>query len=334
MNRWRLLSPPGVSAVTVIALAGDLSRLEIRGAGPGIGDGWPAAGQVRLRLLCTADGVVDEALVVGTCGGAELHLHGGSGVLKAVEAWLAVGGFHRAGSRTGPQPSSLRHARTLLSAEVGPLARLRRLAEHGTLQPGPEHEADFERCFAQRAVAERMRCMPVIALAGLPNAGKSTLFNAMVGSERALVSPQPGTTRDTVRAVLQLHGLAVELRDTAGALSAEGGCREADVVVHLLSEPGEVPWQGHEGQLVMPVLGQCDRRSQESPRDVSGRGVSGKTGEGVSQLLSALATLLQLGEAGPEDQWVPAHPAFAHWLASSASSSSPASDRDRERHQA
>lgn len=55
-----------------------------------------------------------------------------------------------------------------------------------------------------------------IVLAGLPNAGKSSLFNALVGQKAALVSAQSGTTRDYLRAELDWNGLPVELIDTAG----------------------------------------------------------------------------------------------------------------------
>lgn len=59
---------------------------------------------------------------------------------------------------------------------------------------------------------ERIR----VALVGRPNAGKSTLFNALAGAEHAIVSHHPGTTRDYVSAVIHIEGVAVELIDTAG----------------------------------------------------------------------------------------------------------------------
>ncbi len=64
---------------------------------------------------------------------------------------------------------------------------------------------------------------PRVVLAGLPNAGKSTLFNRLIGEQRAIVSDQAGTTRDYLSAELNWHGLAIELIDTAGADSDSTG---------------------------------------------------------------------------------------------------------------
>jgi tRNA modification GTPase len=55
-----------------------------------------------------------------------------------------------------------------------------------------------------------------IVLAGLPNAGKSTLFNRLVGAGRAIVSPTPGTTRDYLTSVVRIGGVDVDIIDTAG----------------------------------------------------------------------------------------------------------------------
>ena len=56
----------------------------------------------------------------------------------------------------------------------------------------------------------------LVAIVGAPNAGKSSLFNALVGSARAIVTPMPGTTRDMISEVIDINGLAVTLVDTAG----------------------------------------------------------------------------------------------------------------------
>ena len=55
-----------------------------------------------------------------------------------------------------------------------------------------------------------------VALCGRPNAGKSTLFNALLGEERAIVTPVPGTTRDALHGTFALEGLSVHVTDTAG----------------------------------------------------------------------------------------------------------------------
>ena len=55
-----------------------------------------------------------------------------------------------------------------------------------------------------------------VALYGLPNAGKSTLFNALLGEDRAIVTNVPGTTRDVLEGAFMLNGLSVTLMDTAG----------------------------------------------------------------------------------------------------------------------
>lgn len=69
-----------------------------------------------------------------------------------------------------------------------------------------------------------------IVLAGLPNAGKSTLFNRLIGEQKAIVSPIAGTTRDYLTATLRLDSLEVELIDTAGCEDA------ADLIMERAQE--------------------------------------------------------------------------------------------------
>jgi tRNA modification GTPase len=60
-----------------------------------------------------------------------------------------------------------------------------------------------------------------VAIAGKPNVGKSTLFNALAQKDRAIVSPESGTTRDTIDTSVSINGLAINLQDTAGIRNAQ-----------------------------------------------------------------------------------------------------------------
>lgn len=75
----------------------------------------------------------------------------------------------------------------------------------------------------------RARTRPRVVLAGPPNAGKSSLFNALVGYARAIVAPQPGTTRDYVEAEVDFGDTACVVVDTAGIRDASDAIERAGV---------------------------------------------------------------------------------------------------------
>ena len=74
----------------------------------------------------------------------------------------------------------------------------------------------IDRLLATAPLAERVRRGALVVLAGPPNAGKSSLFNALLGTSRALVTEIPGTTRDAIEAHADFLGWPVRLVDTAG----------------------------------------------------------------------------------------------------------------------
>ena len=106
-----------------------------------------------------------------------------------------------------------------------------------------------------------------LALVGPPNAGKSSLFNALLGRERAIVTPIAGTTRDTLEETLEIYGIPIVLVDTAGlrdALHADPieqlgmeRSREAlaDADLVLLVTDGAEPSATQPGDLLQLTLG-------------------------------------------------------------------------------
>ena len=111
----------------------------------------------------------------------------------------------------------------------------------------------FEGMSAALALADRGRAVREglqVAIIGVPNAGKSTLLNALVGRDVAITSPQAGTTRDIIEAQAVIAGLPVTFSDTAGlresedAIEAEGVRRararaeDANLVVQVLRGDG------------------------------------------------------------------------------------------------
>jgi tRNA modification GTPase len=142
-----------------------------------------------------------------------------------------------------------------------------------------------------------------VALVGPTNAGKSSLLNAVLGRERAIVSPQPGTTRDVVEGVIELGGVPVRLLDTAGlgeacdALDAEGMRRarlaiaESDLL--LVVQDGSVPVDAAvlaetSGHARLLVRAKRDLPGHPSHAALDAIGVSALTGGGMDDLVGAL----------------------------------------------
>jgi tRNA modification GTPase len=104
-----------------------------------------------------------------------------------------------------------------------------RFVSSGELEHRLTHAAmELERIGKQLSQRSTGAGVPRVALAGWPNVGKSSLFNALVGEAAALVSAQAGTTRDYLTAVVDAGGAAVELIDTAGIEAKGNGCEEND----------------------------------------------------------------------------------------------------------
>ncbi len=136
-----------------------------------------------------------------------------------------------------------------------------------------------------------------VAIVGRPNVGKSSLFNALVGSSRAIVTDRPGTTRDLVTEVVDIEGVKVTLVDTAGLretddlVEAEGVARSeraqqvADLVLVVVDE--DEPFRDDAKYFVVQSkadLGRPDR----------GVRVSATTGDGLEALRHAMVAALDV----------------------------------------
>jgi tRNA modification GTPase len=153
-----------------------------------------------------------------------------------------------------------------------------------------------------------------VALAGRPNAGKSSLFNCLLESRRAIVSPEPGTTRDFLTERLDLEGIPVTLVDTAGLREASAHVERlgversrewlerADLVLLLcpVDEPlhdDDVRATRTRGERALLVASKSDRpRSGWTASHPPDAEVSAVTGEGVIALRSLIRGRL-IGEA-------------------------------------
>ena len=152
-----------------------------------------------------------------------------------------------------------------------------------------------------------------VVLAGAPNAGKSSLLNALLGESRAIVSDVPGTTRDSIEEWMDIGGWPVRLVDTAGIRDcADGIEREgiertrklisaADLVVTLLpsDELGAAAVAPPGGGDALIVRSKCDLCA--GPRIEGALYVSAASGEGLDALKGAIARRLEAAAADGED---------------------------------
>lgn len=133
-----------------------------------------------------------------------------------------------------------------------------------------------------------------VVLAGPPNAGKSTLFNALVESEAAITSPIAGTTRDVIERSVAIAGVPFTFVDTAGLREVEGAdpieAIGIDRARDALARADAVLWLGAEGegpQGAWEVAAQSDR-TDFAPKSRANFTLSATTGDGVSALKDAL----------------------------------------------
>ena len=176
---------------------------------------------------------------------------------------------------------------------------------------------------ARASTGQRLRDGMTLVIAGRPNAGKSSLMNALTGRDNAIVTAVPGTTRDVLRAEIEIDGLPVHVIDTAGLrdsddeIEQEGVRRARDqinVADHALwvfdamTDPDAKGLEdaGLPAALKVTRVRNKIDLSEEAPttHDIAGNveiGVSAKTGLGIPLLRTHLKALIQFDAEGEGD---------------------------------
>jgi tRNA modification GTPase len=160
--------------------------------------------------------------------------------------------------------------------------------------------AEIEEVLAAQGQSERLRDGLVVAIAGAPNVGKSTLMNHLARREVAIVSPHAGTTRDVIEVQLDLDGYPVTVIDTAGIRETDDPV-EQEGVRRAKARAGEadlVLWLVDDGVASGPAVGGAvpvwivrTKIDLEPPRPGAGGfdfQISASRGDGVGELVSAV----------------------------------------------
>ncbi len=249
-TRAAVITPLGEGGIGIIAVVGPAAAEILDGAFHGtkrraseIPPGGIAHGTIRRN-----GDVLDEVIVARPAGEGEgpgprfeVNCHGGVVAVRAVLARLEEAGAEVVAWRDLAAPSGddglplepgairaqalarLPRASTRLAAAMllhqaeGGLSRELAIIEE-SLAAGRAEEAGgrLDRLLDTATLGCALLQPPRVALLGPPNAGKSTLLNALLEEERVIVHHEPGTTRDVVAEVVSLHGVPFELLDCAG----------------------------------------------------------------------------------------------------------------------
>jgi tRNA modification GTPase len=173
---------------------------------------------------------------------------------------------------------------------------------------------EIKALLATASLAEVASEGALVVIAGAPNVGKSSLFNALLGTRRAIVTDIPGTTRDAIEARLDAGKWPVRLVDTAGLRQtqdiverlgievSEQHIRDAHLVLLCTDDPHEIVpavalFKGLTNVPVLTVRTKIDKQ-QEAMRDSIANGapvigVSALSGEGVDRLLASIEQCLE-----------------------------------------
>lgn len=249
---------------------------------------------------------------------ARIHCHGG---LAACEAVLIA--LERQGAVRWQHDIFARRALAGALTERTALTMLDQLQGAWERETQELNERHIKTLLARVPLGMHLTEPWQVVLAGRPNAGKSSLLNALLGFQRSITSPQPGTTRDVVTARTAFDGWPVELRDTAGlrrssdaleiagVARAEEELRTADLVLYLIPADESAAEAARQLEEVRKLVPQGRLLEVRTKTDLSPAfcrentiGVSTVTGEGLPELAAQIVQQL-IGSPPPPGAAVP-----------------------------
>ena len=167
-------------------------------------------------------------------------------------------------------------------------------------------ETDLESLMRQAEQGRTLQEGLAVVLAGLPNAGKSSLLNYLAGYEAAIVTEVAGTTRDVLREHLSLRGIPVRINDTAGLRDADNpieregirraweSIQQADVILYLvdasigLTDADRNHLEAFESDRVQLVYSKSDLARADQDSQPAGLAVSSVNGDGMDALIDRI----------------------------------------------